>query len=605
MALELPLLPPEEAIAYLEDKGYAISFDWRDVLAEEHAAAFTVAKMMRVDLLEFTKQALIKAEQQGWDLKRFSQELRPTLEREGWWGRKEMVDPDTAEIKTVQLGSPRRLEIIFDTNIRTANSAGEWMRGERSAKRLPMLLYRTMGDMRVRPQHARWNGVCLPRTDPWWNTHYPPNGWRSLLPWEGVRGQVMLGLKARYSGPAVEIVGDSGHRLCLTAYHPVLTDGGWLPADKIMEGMNLLRYVGVPDGGTITPGSNDDDPPTLAEQVFKSLRKHGMCPVPRAAFNLYGDERFIESDIEVVCANRELLDRVESERDKFIEDFALEFPDMAFPGAARDGGFFLDGPNPAGRDLLSKLTGAAHAVAESSFALSLDHHGASIIFNPEAFQVRRNQFRAQMGLRRKLLDGRPGSVQPLQIVGDGLTDTMDMRRLPGSFRDLDGDYLLVGAKRNASVFETPVECGVGNPQAHGYLLKAQAGLIHLDRVREVKFFHYEGAIYDFQTRNSLIISLGGYCVSNCRCVAYPISEADVRRLKDSGRIDLKPTAPPTQTVQWVNPRTGEIRQVPAGIDPGWDYNVGKARQAHLDKLLAEKTYALNSRPQPFPASPDG
>ncbi|EPS7972089.1 phage minor head protein, partial [Morganella morganii] len=36
-------LPPAEAIAYFESKGYAIGFNYHDVEAQAHAKAFTVA----------------------------------------------------------------------------------------------------------------------------------------------------------------------------------------------------------------------------------------------------------------------------------------------------------------------------------------------------------------------------------------------------------------------------------------------------------------------------------------------------------------------------------------------------------------------------------
>ena len=28
-----------------------------------------------------------------------------------------------------------------------------------------------------RHQHLAWDGLVLARDDPWWRTHYPPNGW--------------------------------------------------------------------------------------------------------------------------------------------------------------------------------------------------------------------------------------------------------------------------------------------------------------------------------------------------------------------------------------------------------------------------------------------
>jgi len=37
--------------------------------------------------------------------------------------------------------------------------------------------YVTTGDDRVRPEHARLEGVTLPKDDPFWQRYYPPNGW--------------------------------------------------------------------------------------------------------------------------------------------------------------------------------------------------------------------------------------------------------------------------------------------------------------------------------------------------------------------------------------------------------------------------------------------
>ena len=43
--------------------------------------------------------------------------------------------------------------------------------------------------------------------------------------------------------------------------------------------------------------------------------------------------------------------------------------------------------------------------------------------------------------------------------------------------------------------------------------------------------------------------------------------------------------------EWVDRRTGEIRQVPIGVDPGFGYNAGKAaaRAAALADLIRSKT----------------
>ena len=44
-------------------------------------------------------------------------------------------------------------------------------------KRRPYLQYLTAGDTRVRPEHEAWDQTVLLIDDPWWNSHYPPNGW--------------------------------------------------------------------------------------------------------------------------------------------------------------------------------------------------------------------------------------------------------------------------------------------------------------------------------------------------------------------------------------------------------------------------------------------
>lgn len=178
MPLTLEPLPPREAIDYLKVKGYQVGFAWQDVYAEEHAKAFTAAKMMRVDLLQTVHEHVVQAIQEGKSLRDFAAELTPILKQSGWWGRQEMTDPATGKTKKVQLGSPSRLQTIYDVNLRTAYSVGRYQRAQRSKSLLPYLVYRSMRDARVRPAHAAWNGTLLPQDHPWWDTHYPPNGWR-------------------------------------------------------------------------------------------------------------------------------------------------------------------------------------------------------------------------------------------------------------------------------------------------------------------------------------------------------------------------------------------------------------------------------------------
>ncbi len=172
--------PFQEAVDYLKAKGLDLrpSHDWRDMWQEAHATAFTVAKSAGFDILKDVHQAVAAALEQGWDLKRFSEALTPVLQAKGWWGKQEVADPLTGGKVMAQLGSPRRLRIIYDTNMRMAYAAGRWAQMERLAARRPFLRYVAILDGRTRPLHRQWHGTVLPMDHAWWKTHYPPNGWR-------------------------------------------------------------------------------------------------------------------------------------------------------------------------------------------------------------------------------------------------------------------------------------------------------------------------------------------------------------------------------------------------------------------------------------------
>lgn len=170
-------LAPRKALEFFRGKGYATTFSWQDVWQEQHDEAFTVAKMMQVDLLADVRAAVDKAIAEGQTVDQFRDQLKPRLLEAGWWGKAEMVDPATGETRLVQLGSPRRLRVIFETNMQTAYAAGHWAQIRQTKADAPYLMYDAVDDGNTRPEHAAWNGLVLPADDPWWQTHYPPNDW--------------------------------------------------------------------------------------------------------------------------------------------------------------------------------------------------------------------------------------------------------------------------------------------------------------------------------------------------------------------------------------------------------------------------------------------
>ncbi|WP_411037644.1 phage minor head protein [Shinella sp. BYT-45] len=179
MAVELKPLPPVDAIAAFEArKGDLVeTFSWQEFWQEEHATSLTVAKSAGFDILKDISAAFEKALKEGRTPAEFARTLRPALEAKGWWGRKFVEDPLTGEVRPAQLGSARRLQTIFDTNMRVSYAAGHWANFERNRKARPFLRYVCILDERTRPAHRARHNLVLPIDHPYWDAWAPPCGW--------------------------------------------------------------------------------------------------------------------------------------------------------------------------------------------------------------------------------------------------------------------------------------------------------------------------------------------------------------------------------------------------------------------------------------------
>lgn len=169
-------MPPQQALDFFRAKGLRPTFNWQDMVGDEHARAFTVAKMMDTDLLATVQESLEDALANGVPFQKWMDDLVPTLQAKGWWG-KQLVDTPSGRTITAQLGSPARLQTIYRTNMQSAYASGQWDDIQDQAELAPFLMYDAVDDLRTRPEHRSWDGVVLPISDPWWKSHYPPNGW--------------------------------------------------------------------------------------------------------------------------------------------------------------------------------------------------------------------------------------------------------------------------------------------------------------------------------------------------------------------------------------------------------------------------------------------
>lgn len=169
-------LPPAEAIAYFQSKGYAISWDWFDTLAQANDAAFTVAKVTQLDILQDIRAELTKALTEGLTFEQFKKNLEPTLRSKGWWGQQTLTNPKTGNPQTVQLGSPWRLRTIYRTNMQTSLMRGRVSGLLENVEDRPWWQYVAVLDQRTRPTHRALDGKIFRYDDPFWKSFSPPLG---------------------------------------------------------------------------------------------------------------------------------------------------------------------------------------------------------------------------------------------------------------------------------------------------------------------------------------------------------------------------------------------------------------------------------------------
>ena len=169
MAAEKPLgkvdplsLPFDEAIEHFKGKVRFPTEKWTDIWQGAHTRAFVVAGATEEQLLVDLQSAVLKGLEQGTTLEQFRKDFDQIVSKRGWEYRG---------------GRDWRSRVIFETNIATSYQAGRYQQMKELAAERPYWEYRHGDSINPRPEHQAWNGLVLRADDPWWDTHYPPNGW--------------------------------------------------------------------------------------------------------------------------------------------------------------------------------------------------------------------------------------------------------------------------------------------------------------------------------------------------------------------------------------------------------------------------------------------
>ncbi|MCK9622009.1 MAG: phage minor head protein [Methylobacter sp.] len=183
--------PFDEQVEFLKQKLNIPTDKWDDILKAAHDRAFTVAGAAKADLLNDLHTAVNKAAQDGKSIGWFKENFEAIVQKHGWEG---WTGSDTLP------GRDWRARVIYNTNLRASYAAGRY--GELTnpdlLKSRPYWKYVHNDTVaHPRPQHKAWGDkpVVLRYDDPWWQSHFPPNGF-------GCRCRVAAVRAKEYNGDA-------------------------------------------------------------------------------------------------------------------------------------------------------------------------------------------------------------------------------------------------------------------------------------------------------------------------------------------------------------------------------------------------------------------
>lgn len=214
MPLDLSFdLPMDEALSFWKDKLKLSPGEFSKLSVEAKTRAFAISGIARGDELDTVYNALQSALKAGTSFDQFKSDCRAVFERRGWTGKRAW-----------------RLDTIFRTNIQTAYNVGRYRQLLQVKDRRPYWRYSAVNDSRTRPAHRAMHGKIFPADHPFWNTWYPPNGFRCRC---SVNSVSMHDLESE--GWTVESVDPTGKLFEPTdpvtgvklPARPLMPDGGW------------------------------------------------------------------------------------------------------------------------------------------------------------------------------------------------------------------------------------------------------------------------------------------------------------------------------------------------------------------------------------------
>lgn len=378
-------------------------------------------------------------------------------------------------------------------------------------------------------------------------------------------------------------------------------------AKDIHKGVNLLCYGNNVSDSAVPTNLHENNPPPTIQEVFDSFGLSTATSIPRAALNLYGDIDFIAGDVEIVGADRKLMDDINASATKFVEQLKLHHATQA--SSLR----LSNSPtNQINRDFPCGIACNDSPLPNHLPAILPITHGLSIHYDPISSQIFGNILGALPELCSNSLNRKTRLVELYDSFREGFSSTR--ASTPSGLQSTKPSSLASGPYGNAPICNVFVGGYGTNANAHGDIINAHPGKIKSDHVVDVRFFNYSGHVYDLQTVSGNILAYSGnslyYIVSNCRCRTRPLTASRLQReglAVESSDGKLVEATVPAGRYPDGSPKKADVTGIRTGTfdadgkeivlfpDAGWSYNPGTSWQmAQRQQLIAKQAELGNA-----------
>ena len=337
---------------------------------------------------------------------------------------------------------------------------------------------------------------------------------RCVLPGQVVNipGHLEAAAKSFYDGISIEIRLENGCSISVTENHPILTSKGWVAAGLIDEGSDVFSSLfGERIVATIHP--NDDNRPTLIEEVFTSFRMSDSVVstrMPSTAKHFHGDGQFIHGEIEIVGSNSFL--RSDNDADSLHHR-----PEHGFDNADMRSGRFVRRGNVA---LVSERQRNSNSCSVCGSVLSfpdglrhltpLDRLGFRLAADRDSCfdKMASNNGPINRNTIGNGLHGFTGNVASNKVGG------VRENNILGGVREL-ANYAVVS---HQLIKSHGTDADLGRKFVNRF-----SGEVSLSKAIQVNRQWYSGHVYDLQVGDNELYICNGVVVHNCRCwIVYAV-----------------------------------------------------------------------------------